>query len=704
MTHAHNIPPKPVALKVIPEPIPAELKALDQWLIWRYFWKAELGHFDKPPLDANKSGNAGKSTDPKTWASFEKVFSSYQLGHYDGIGIAITQKNGVVAFDLDGCRDPVTGIIAEWALAIVRRLRTYWEISPSGTGLRGFGYGCKPGSRCRSGDFEMYSDGRYVCVTGHHLEGTPTTIEPVQEGIDAVYAQMFPAQDTSPSSNGSSPHAEDTEIIAALRRFANGAKFCRLFDHGDISDYGGDDSVADLGLCRLIAFRTQNPEQIDRIFRTSALNRSKWEDRADYRERTIAKAIAHAYERYQGVCEGSDNGQPEDQVSDQEPETSPPSSTTLAQVEEVFRRWLGLPDIGLLHVQLGTIAGNLLPDADPVWLMEIGGSGWGKTENLQSTSGLPFVHLAATLTESSLLSGTPLKDKAKGTKGGLLRDIGSFGILVLKDFTSILSMHRDARAAVLAALREIYDGRWTRHVGVDGGRKLDWAGKIGVIAGVTSTIDRHHAVISTMGERFIFYRLQKPDEEKQAQQGLKNVGKEKTMRAELADVVKALFASIAVPTTAATLSSSEERQLIAWARLAARCRSPIERDSYSREIELIPDPEAPVRLAQILLRLFTGMLAIGVPRDQAWKHLRKIIFDCMPAIRYKVLQFLLYSHEPARSTTDIATGLGYPTETARRALEDLTAHEILTRTSQGKGKPDLWKLSALATQLIDPVP
>ena len=28
------------------------------------------------------------------------------------------------------------------------------------------------------------------------------------------------------------------------------------------------------------------------------------------------------------------------------------------------------------------------------------------------------------------------------------------------DFTSILSMSRDARAGVLAALREIYDGRW----------------------------------------------------------------------------------------------------------------------------------------------------------------------------------------------------------------------------------------------------
>jgi putative DNA primase/helicase len=135
MTHTDNIPPKPIPLVVIPENIPAELKALEQWLIWRYFWKADLGYYDKPPLDANKSGNAGKSTDPKTWSTFGKAFSSYQLGNLDGIGIALIEKNGVVGFDLDSCRDPQTGEIAPWALKIVEQVCTYWEISTSGTRL-----------------------------------------------------------------------------------------------------------------------------------------------------------------------------------------------------------------------------------------------------------------------------------------------------------------------------------------------------------------------------------------------------------------------------------------------------------------------------------------------------------------------------------------------------------------------------------------
>lgn len=139
------------------------------------------------------------------------------------------------------------------------------------------------------------------------------------------------------------------------------------------------------------------------------------------------------------------------------------SPMPLDEVCAVFKCWLYLPDTGPLLVVLAALVANLIP-GDPVWLMLVGPSSGGKTEILNALAMLRHVCLAAVLTEASLLSGTSKRETAKEAKGGLLREIGPFGVLLLKDFTSILSMNRDPRAALLAALREIYDGSWTRHV------------------------------------------------------------------------------------------------------------------------------------------------------------------------------------------------------------------------------------------------
>lgn len=95
----------------------------------------------------------------------------------------------------------------------------------------------------------------------------------------------------STSSLLASPALADEEVLARARAARNGAKLAALYDAGDTAPYGGDDSAADLALCALLAFWTRDPRQLDRLFRRSSLYRPKWE-RADYRERTIARALA----------------------------------------------------------------------------------------------------------------------------------------------------------------------------------------------------------------------------------------------------------------------------------------------------------------------------------------------------------------------------------------------------------------------------
>jgi len=202
----------------------------------------------------------------------------------------------------------------------------------------------------------------------------------------------------------------------------------------------------------------------------------------------------------------------------------------IESVLEVFRGWMHMPDPGLLYAVCAGIAANRVEAFDPSWFIYVGAAGSGKSETLAAASQLPGVHVVGTLTEASLLSGTPRKDAATDASGGLLREIGESGTLILKDFGSVLSMHRDARAAVLAALRELFDGSWTRLVGVDGGRRLHWEGRLGLLAGATSVLDQHHGVMAQLGERFLIYRVDVTDPAAQAHSSLAHHGRERLMR------------------------------------------------------------------------------------------------------------------------------------------------------------------------------
>lgn len=371
----------------------------------------------------------------------------------------------------------------------------------------------------------------------------------------------------------------------------------------------------------------------------------------------------------------------------------------LDDVVGTFQRWLYLPKPEALIAVLGTVAANRLP-GDPVWLMVVGPPGGGKSEILGSLDGLRDIRGVGTVTERALLSGTAKKEVDKDSKGGLLREIGAFGIIVCKDFGSLLSMQRDERNKTMAALREIYDGKWTRDVGVDGGRKLHWQGKVGLIAGVTPTIDQHHAVMGAMGERFILLRLPADDPMAQADKALSHAGQETQMRAELQDAVSEMFSGTN-GVAPVKLNAGERERLKSLATLVARCRSAVERDSHTREIELVPGSESPTRLIVALDRLLGGLRSIRVEEDQAWSIVTQVALDSMPRLRRDVLEILFLKAGDETETGEVAEAVRYPTTTTRRALEDLTAHHVVQRCRHGQGNSDGWTLTVWAHKRLE---
>ena len=171
------------------------------------------------------------------------------------------------------------------------------------------------------------------------------------------------------------------------------------------------------------------------------------------------------------------------------------------------------------------------------------------------------------------------------------------------------------------------------------------------------------------------------------------------MRDELRDAVAGFFAGLELRGNEDTLSDNDKQRLVALADFVTLARSPVERDAYkTREIELIPDAEAPARFVNVLASLLEGLRVIGLDEETTWRLVSKVAFDSMPAQRRTAIEHL--QSVESTTTKDTAFVLGVPTTTARRTLEDLAAHGVVTRTPATQpGEADTW---ALADELAVP--
>lgn len=345
----------------------------------------------------------------------------------------------------------------------------------------------------------------------------------------------------------------------------------------------------------------------------------------------------------------------------------------LSETHSMFTKWFGASyDLQALDAVLAAGASREFP-GDPPWLLVIGGSGAAKTETIMPLGGAGGQIMSTISGEAALLSGTPKKEHAADATGGVLRKIGDSGLLVIKDVTSILSMNRDTRAQVLAALREIYDGYWYRDIGSDGGRRLEWKGRLVVVGAVTTAWDQAHSVIASMGDRFALVRIDSSDNRLAAGlQALHNVDKEPVMRAELAGTVSMLIKAAVPP---AGLIESEMLAVLARADLVTRARTGVERD-YAGNVICAHAPEMPTRFAKQLAQLWRGGMAIGMTPADAFEMTLRCAADSIPPLRLAALCDVA-GHQLS-STTEVCKRLQLPRKTVDRVLQELQLLDLLT--------------------------
>lgn len=362
---------------------------------------------------------------------------------------------------------------------------------------------------------------------------------------------------------------------------------------------------------------------------------------------------------------------------------------TLADVLEVFRRHLWLPDPGILYVALGTVAANRI-SGDPVWTLLVGSSSSGKSEMTSALSRLPEYHSVSTFTEAGLLSGS------RGGRPGLLVEIGPSGLLVFKDLTTILSKQKNDVEGALGCLREVYDGSYVRHLG-NQPQPIVWEGKVGVVAAVTEMIDDFN--FGQLGERFIRYRLPSATAEDRVRTGdlvLDDYRAKRAHREERARAVAGFFNNLTNPAELPPLSDEDRRWLNGLAQLGTRCRSPVHRDKYKGDlIDRVPEPEGIGRLLGQLAQLLTGMRVVGVPEEECHRLVAQVALDGMHPLRRKVLTVLSDAQGP-QSTAVVAARCKLPETSVRRHLQDLRAHGVVGLADFG---PERWDLSIWANEL-----
>jgi hypothetical protein len=195
--------------------IPTELQSLPRWVCWQYVEGRKI------PFNARNHARASV-TDPQTWSEYAQAVATYQAGGFAGIGIVLDGSARLAGVDIDGC--VVDGVPSPEALALLASLDArYIEVSPSGKGLRAFGYAdaLTSGANGQINDLhtEFYTKGRYLTLTGHALQTGPLSelvgfadmAQKARDGKKAAREASKPAPATNTPAPAPQPHQVATK-------------------------------------------------------------------------------------------------------------------------------------------------------------------------------------------------------------------------------------------------------------------------------------------------------------------------------------------------------------------------------------------------------------------------------------------------------------------------------------------------------------
>jgi hypothetical protein len=384
---------------------------------------------------------------------------------------------------------------------------------------------------------------------------------------------------------------------------------------------------------------------------------------------------------------------------------------TFKDIQEIFESFLLMKDKNLVWLTIAAVLGNQMKGRRPIWLMLVAPPSSGKTTTLNALLSLkvhnesgesiePIISISD-LTENSFASGMKRADR----ETSLLKRIPYGGVMVFKDFTSVLSKNSDAKRIIMGQLREIYDGTYIKRTGT--GEDIDWTGKVGAIAGVTESVYQHLESLSVMGDRFMLYQIEQPDRKEmlrfkinQERNGTTEDIQMPMARALMHTYMERAYAEM--KNTVFHLTEKQEDEIIDVADFCTMVRSGIIINDFNGQILFVPQPEMPARMFEQMMALgstFAYMRKLDNPRlkdedlltEDDFSIMYKIAYDSIPVTRRIALNYLA-KFDGGVDTAGLAMKTNYPSEVVRGWLQQLNALGVVER-HKSSTLGDMWVLA-----------
>jgi hypothetical protein len=444
-----------------------------------------------------------------------------------------------------------------------------------------------------------------------------------------------------------------------------------MYDHDDAGRKGRDKAIALLSSVAAKVFTLQWPEgTLDGFDIRDLRAKNKMHMTVEQAYNTIAENLVEVGEAVQ--------------TEDVQFSGAPVSCE---DVYKVFQKHLHIPDTALLDVIFGTVLANRLP-GDPLWMFIVAPPGATKTEPLLAFTGANCIEILSTLTPHTLISGTNF---GAGGDPSLIPKLDKL-VLIIKDFTTILTLPEQERDEIFGILRDAYDGECSKPFGNGIFRK--YKSKFGIIAAVTPIIELFTEDHAALGERFLRWRNYVPKglaaRRVYIQKAIDNVGKEIEMRAELVEIAHKTIHADYTDLTPSVPDEIQDR-IICLAQLVAILRGTVNREKYTKEVTFKPFIELGTRLSKQLYKLALGVGMFHQCKECGDNEYDIVVSVARCSVPHRLLEALSYVYsqgETGATTMDVVKDVGLPVSTCQMLMENL----CLLGATYKKSDPVLHKI------------